>query len=151
MNELVIMKDQQAVTSSLRVAETFGKNHRDILRAIRNLMIKNPSVKNMFAKSTYVNKQKHEYPMYYMNRDGFTLLTMGFTGKKALQFKLKCIEAFDTMETQIKVGPDLSGLSSNVQWLVKTAQAMAEQERKLSQVDQKVDAIADIVGTNTEN
>ena len=102
MNELVIMHDKQAVTTSLRVAESFSKAHRSVLLAIRNLTAKNHAVGNMFAESTYVNKQGHEQPMYYMNRDGFSLLVMGFTGGAALQFKLKYIEAFNKMDEMIK-------------------------------------------------
>lgn len=101
MNELVVMKDQQAVTSSLQVAETFGKDHKHVLRDIKNLAAQNWATKNMFKSGTYVNRGK-EYPMVYMNRDGFTLLAMGFTGKKAMDFKLKYIEAFNSMENQIR-------------------------------------------------
>lgn len=102
MNDLVIMHDEQAVTTSLKVAESFSKAHRDVMKAIRNLTAQNCAVGNMFDKATYVNKQGHEQPMFYMNRDGFTLLAMGFTGDKALQFKLKYIEAFNKMEQMIK-------------------------------------------------
>lgn len=57
----------------------------------------------MFVKGTYVNSQNGQsYPEYYMNRDGFTLLAMGFTGSKALQFKLQYIDAFNEMEQQVK-------------------------------------------------
>lgn len=104
MNELVIMKENKAVTTSLKVAETFGKRHRDVMRNISNLTAQNCAVGKMFAKSTYLNKQNHEQPMYYMNRDGFSLLVMGFTGKKALNFKLKYIDAFNKMEQAIKEG-----------------------------------------------
>lgn len=100
---LVIMKDKQAVTTSLRVAESFEKSHRHVLEAIRNLTAENSAVKNMFVESTYVNSRGQEHPMYYMNRDGFTLLAMGFTGDKALQFKLKYISAFNKMEAEIQV------------------------------------------------
>ncbi|MDK9681613.1 Rha family transcriptional regulator [Lactiplantibacillus argentoratensis] len=103
MNDLVIMKNKQAVTSSLQVAKTFEKNHRDVLRAIANLEIGSAKLRSqMFAEGTYTNRGK-EYPMYYMNRDGFTLLAMGFTGDKALQFKLQYIEAFNSMEEQVKL------------------------------------------------
>lgn len=103
MNDLVIMKNQQAVTSSLQVAETFEKNHRDVLRAIANLEIGSAKLRSqMFAEGTYTNRGK-EYPMYYMNRDGFALLAMGFTGTKALKFKLQYIEAFNSMEEQVKL------------------------------------------------
>lgn len=95
------MKDQQAVTDSLKVAESFDKKHKNILQNIQNLAAENSATKKMFVESTYVNRGK-EYPMIYMNRDGFTLLAMGFTGKKALDFKLKYIQAFNKMEQQIR-------------------------------------------------
>lgn len=100
MTNLVIMKDQQAVTSSLQVAETFEKRHTHVLESIDNFVAEN-SVAKYFVKGTYENRGK-EYPLFYMNRDGFTLLAMGFTGSKALQFKLKYIEAFNEMERHIK-------------------------------------------------
>ena len=102
MNNLVIMKSKQALTTSLKVAETFSKNHRDVLRSIKNLTAQNCAVKKMFVESTYVNGKGQEQPMYYMNRDGFTLLAMGFTGKDAMKFKLEYIEAFNKMEQMIK-------------------------------------------------
>lgn len=104
MNDLVIMKDQQAVTSSLQVAETFDKNHRDVMKRIRDLTAQNIAVGKMFIQSTYLNRQGHSQPMYYMNRDGFTLLVVGFTGKKALEFKMQYIEAFNQMENELKQG-----------------------------------------------
>ena len=104
MNDLVIMKDQQAVTSSLQVAETFNKNHRDVMKRIRDLTAQNIAVGKMFIQSTYLNRQGHSQPMYYMNRDGFTLLVVGFTGKKALEFKMQYIEAFNQMENELKQG-----------------------------------------------
>lgn len=101
LNNLVIMKDRQAVTDSLKVAESFDKKHKHVLETARNLAAENSATKKMFVESTYVNRGK-EYPMIYMNRDGFTLLAMGFTGKKALDFKLKYIQAFNKMEQQIR-------------------------------------------------
>lgn len=104
MNNLVIMKDQQAVTSSLQIAETFNKNHRDVLAAIDDL--KEGVAENyadLFYEDTYIHPQnKQSYRQVIMNRDGFTLLAMGFTGQKALQFKLKYIEAFNQMEKEIQ-------------------------------------------------
>ncbi|BAP85988.1 phage antirepressor protein [Paucilactobacillus hokkaidonensis JCM 18461] len=102
MNDLVIMKEQQAVTSSLQVSETFGKNHQHILEAIDNLTVENSTVKNMFSESLYTNSRGRQYRQIFMNRDGFTLLAMGFTGKQALVFKLKYIDAFNQMEQQIE-------------------------------------------------
>ncbi|MGC7087636.1 Rha family transcriptional regulator [Enterococcus faecalis] len=104
MNNLVIMKDKQAVTTSLQVAETFNKNHRDVLAAIDDL--KEGVAENyadLFYEDSYIHPQnKQKYRQIIMNRDGFTLLAMGFTGQKALKFKLKYIEAFNQMEKEIQ-------------------------------------------------
>lgn len=103
MNELVIMHDKQAVTSSLQVAETFGKEHKNVIQSIENLVAEKSAAK-FFAAGTYENRGK-QYPMYYMTRDGFSLLAMGFTGKKAMSFKLQYIEAFNAMEATLKQVP----------------------------------------------
>ena len=105
MDELVIMHDQQAVTTSLQVAETFGKNHRDVMESIRGLMSSAENsalLDSYFARSSYKATNGKTNPMYYMNRDGFTLLAMGFTGSKALQFKLSYIQAFNEAEEVAK-------------------------------------------------
>lgn len=107
--KLIENKDNQAVTTSLQVAETFGKNHRDVLRSIGDLLSNGVAQNcadhknNMFAEGTYKHPQNHQkYKMYYMNKDGFTLLAFGFTGKKANEFKLEYIKAFNEMEEMIK-------------------------------------------------
>lgn len=118
MRDLVFQgKNNQVLTSSLLVAEKFGKRHAEVLDAVRELMAK--TEKSTFVENQKLNKMfaliEQEIPMpvgggvkkvpaYVMNRDGFTLLVMGFTGKKALQFKLDYIEAFNKMESAIKSG-----------------------------------------------
>lgn len=102
MQELINIKDEEAVTTSLRVAEIFEKQHSKVLRSIENLNeSKNGLVEKMFRKVTYKDAKGERRPMYYINRDGFSLLVMGFTGKKALEWKLKYIEAFNQMESYI--------------------------------------------------
>lgn len=102
--ELVMMKDKQAVTTSLQVAGNFEKRHDHILRDIDELKEGLPqNWGDLFFEDEYKHHQnKQKYRMIYMNRDGFTLLAMGFTGKKALAFKLKYIQAFNEMESHIK-------------------------------------------------
>ncbi|AMK11343.1 Rha family phage regulatory protein [Pseudodesulfovibrio indicus] len=85
----------KATTTSLKVAEVFGKNHQHVMRDIRKLVEKGVS---NFGQSSYINSQNKEQPMFLMDRDGFSLLVMGFTGDKALDWKLKYIEAFNKME-----------------------------------------------------
>ncbi|HAP9175220.1 Rha family transcriptional regulator, partial [Enterococcus faecium] len=90
--------------TSLQVAESFDKKHRHVLTAIDEL--KEGVAENwadLFWEDTYVHPQnKQSYRIIYMNRDGFSLLAMGFTGKKALSFKLQYIEAFNKMEKELK-------------------------------------------------
>ena len=126
--DLVIMKEKQAVTSSLQVAETFGKNHQHILRDVDALK----DVSNfgqMFVEANLPDSYGRNRRAYYMNRDGFTLLAMGFTGKKALNFKLEYIEAFNHMEStltkvpQTKLDPVLQAELAITR--TKTAQANA--------------------------
>lgn len=90
-------------TTSVDVARHFGKVHRDVVRAIENLLPQLPEggVRN-FAQTPYTDPQNgQQYPAYRLTRDGFTLLAMGFTGKKALAFKLAYIDAFNRMEAEL--------------------------------------------------
>ena len=92
--------EEKLITTSLKVAEVFEKEHKNVLQSIENLVADNSAAK-FFRLTTYKNRGK-EYPMYEMDRDGFSLLVMGFTGEKALQWKIKYIEAFNKMESELK-------------------------------------------------
>lgn len=109
MNDLVVMKEDHPVTSSLKVAEVFNKNHRDVLSAIDDLRSRvAENYAALFYEDTYVHPQnKQTYRRVIMTRDGFTLLAMGFTGSKALEFKLKYIDAFNKMEAEVNRRPAL--------------------------------------------
>lgn len=93
-------KDGQLLVSSLEVARNFGRVHKNVIQTIKNLVAENSATKSLFYESTYENRGK-QYPMYLMNRDGFSLLVMGFTGKEALEWKLKYINAFNDMEQKL--------------------------------------------------
>ena len=104
------LKNEQAVCNSLQVAEKFGKRHDKLVSEIERMysdLIGQGCAQNggdpLFIKSSYVHSQnKQIYPMYLMNRDGFSLLVMGFTGKEALTWKLQYIRAFKQMENFIR-------------------------------------------------
>lgn len=102
MDELVYLKNDEPVCSSLQVAEKFGKEHRNVLQNVDNLIAENLAVKSMFKLSSYKADNGQSYRQFYMNRDGFSLLVMGFTGKKALDWKLQYIKAFNQMEKFIR-------------------------------------------------
>lgn len=100
MNELVYLKNEQALTDSLTVAEMFGKEHAKVMRSIDNLVetLAKNGERSMFILTRRKADDGQFHRMYLMNRDGFSLLVMGFTGKKALEWKLKYITAFNQME-----------------------------------------------------
>lgn len=104
--DLVMMRGKDAVCDSLDVAEHFGKRHDKLISEIERKytgLIGKRCAQNggypLFMKSTYIHEQNGQrYPKYYMNRDGFSLLVMGFTGKQAIEWKMKYIAAFNRME-----------------------------------------------------
>lgn len=104
MNEdlMIFERKEHAVVRSRTIAEKFGKQHQHVTQAIENLISENPLVKNMFIKSRYETERGRAYKEYLVNRDGFSLLVMGFTGEKALEWKLKYITAFNRMEEFIR-------------------------------------------------
>lgn len=102
MNNLVQISDNQVVTTSILVSAVFGKEHKNILSRIRNEDIPADFNRLNFKPVTYLDKKGEVRPMYEITRDGFTLLAMGFTGKKAMQFKIKYIAAFNEMEAKLK-------------------------------------------------
>ena len=88
---------------STQVAEFFGKLHKNVIRDIRNLIESIPELGRLnFELSSYINEQGKELPCYRMDRKGFVLLAMGFTGEQALKFKIAYIDAFDEMEERLK-------------------------------------------------
>ncbi len=158
MNELVIMKDKQAVTSSLQVSEGFEKQHGHIIRDIEQLEKDVSNFGEMFSVGNEPDSYGRDRKVYFMNRDGFTLLAMGFTGSKALQFKLKYIEAFNRMEEHIKQQLDVSQLSPDLQMFHKLFTSIAEQQleftyqkQRQEKLESKVDSISSIVRMDTKD
>ncbi len=94
----------EPTTTSLNVAEVFEKQHKNVIRDIEKLTSSNLSpLKNWFFETVYIDRKGEKRKCYEMTKDGFTLLTMGFTGEKALAFKLAYIQRFNEMENQIKL------------------------------------------------
>lgn len=152
MDNLVIMKEQQAVTTSLQIADVFEKEHRVVLKAVDDLKEGlAQKYADLFWEDTYIHPQnKQPYRMIYMNRDGFTLAVLGFSNTgKVLEFKLKYIEAFNAMETHIKQQMDMSNLSPELQLMANLVNNMAKQELAQKQLETKIDNISDIVSLNT--
>lgn len=152
--ELVVMQNQQAVTSSLQVAGVFEKQHKDVLEAIDNKIQSaenSAHYKLMFAPGEYKDSRGRTQRMYYMNRDGFSFIAFGFTGRKADDFKLKYIEAFNKMENHIKQQLDTSNLSPELQFMSSVVQSLAKQELATKQLETKIDNISEIVALDSRD
>lgn len=132
--------------SSLDIAKNFEKRHDSVMRAIEDIvegLHKNVDTP-MFYKTEYVHEQNgQKYPMYLMNRDGFTLLVMGFNkSAKAMEWKLKYIQAFNEMERKLTTpaANQLQDLSPELQYLIKLERQQNQQAKQLEQVNERLDA-----------
>lgn len=138
MNELiqsaVAVKDGKAVTTSLKIAEVFGKQHKNVLKAIRDMECQDDFCRRNFKLTSIPVPQPNggtrETPMYEITRDGFTLLAMGFTGEKAMEFKIAYIEAFNAMESALK--PNEASVKAIIAAL---APVIRENERLTARLD----------------
>lgn len=131
-------RDGEVWANSRDVAKTFGKEPKHINEAIKKLTVEYSTVKNMFVESQYKSSRGRMETEYWMTRDGFSLLAMGFTGKKAIQWKLKYIEAFNAMEERLKSGDTLTDEERlKLQLFSKDAAEVAAAHNKL--VDMAVD------------
>jgi Rha family phage regulatory protein len=101
MTDIILStQNGEPVASSRDVAKRFGKEHKHVLAAIRQILVAENSATKFFHEGTFEYRGQ-KFPEYLMNRDGFSMLAMGFTGKEAVQWKLKYIEAFNQMEKQL--------------------------------------------------
>lgn len=91
----------QITTTSIQVAQHFGKEHRSVLLAIRRLECSSEFTLHNFVQCSRPGSNNKPEPYVRMTRDGFTFLAMGFTGKEAAQWKEAYIKAFNAMEAQL--------------------------------------------------
>lgn len=131
----MIQKSEKAVVSSLDVAETFEKRHSHILRDIEKITEPKSGLSEKFSaenfcKTTYTDSTGRNLPCYYMTRDGFTLLVMGYTGDLAMKFKEAYINQFNAMEAALqgKLIEREKGIAVR-QALTKAIQLSSENER----------------------
>lgn len=98
---LVTLSHGKPVTSSLLIAETFGKRHKNVLQSIERLECSDPFRRLNFQPSSYLNEQGKQQPMFIVTEKGFSMAAMGFTGKRAAEWREKYIDAFDSMKTAL--------------------------------------------------
>lgn len=134
------IEDGQITTTSLQVAEHFGKRHADVLRAIKDLLKELPKgYRRNFAliqiETDLGMGRTRKDPAYRMTRDGFALLAMGFTGKEALQWKLAYIDAFNKMEKVLLEQRQAAALEVQTQLRA----ALAQSQQLVQDYDKEMD------------
>lgn len=142
---LVAVENEHAVTTSLRVAEVFGKQHKDVLKAVKSLDCSEEFRERNFAlsKIDYQNGNiKKQLPMYYITRDGFMFLVMGFTGKTAAKWKEAYIKAFNEMEAKIRAEQMAKAIEEHDRKEAEEYEKLLErEEREEAAIDARVAAM----------
>lgn len=141
--DLIEVRREEAVTTSLKVAEIFDKRHSKIVNKIDNYVAQNKATKKMFFESIYKAKDNQAHRMYYMNIDGFSLLVMGFSGEKALEWKIKYIRAFNKMISLLME-------KRTIEWQ-KTRELGKETRHELTDVLQKLEEYNKSQGSNNSH
>lgn len=154
MNDIILsMQNGEPVVSSRQIAESFEKRHDHVMRDIEDIMRGLPKNGDtpMFYKTEYVHEQNGQsYPMYLMNRDGFTLLAMGFNGKAALEWKLKYIAAFNEMEKKLAEKPQLTRSQLLATALIAAHEELEEKDKQIETMKPKV-LFADAVSASKKS
>jgi anti-repressor protein len=154
MNDIILsMQNGEPVVSSRQIAESFEKRHDHVMRDIEDIMRGLPKNGDtpMFYKTEYVHEQNGQsYPMYLMNRDGFTLLAMGFTGKAALEWKLKYIAAFNEMEKKLTEQPQLTRSQLLATALIAAHEELEEKDKRIAELTPK-GVFADAVSASSQS
>lgn len=151
MQNLINIRDDNGtlVVDSREVAKNFEKRHDHVLNSIENIITENPGlIEVYFFRGHYKSGTGKSYKRYLMTRDGFTLLAMGFTGKKALEWKLKYIEAFNAMEETIKNNVLPSDLSPQLQLLINMELKQKQLETAIADTKEEIKGIREVVALN---
>jgi anti-repressor protein len=152
MDELVFKSEKGTpVTNSLLVAKKFGKLHKNVLRAIDDVIAQTPKDQTRlnFAPSEYIDESGKSNRMYVMTKDGFSAVVLGFTGEQAIRFRWEYIEAFNKMEELIRTGDYQIPKSYSEALMIAARQAeqIEQQQKQLSLQTPKV-LFADAVATS---
>ena len=142
-NEIVFSgEDGKPITTSLVIADIFGKEHNKVCKDIENLSCSDSFRVANFGEATFKNSKTNQFhKMYTMTKDGFTFLVMGYTGKKAGEFKEKFINRFNEMEKEIQSArnglPDFSNPAEAARVWAQQYEERKELEYKNAQLEQE--------------
>ncbi len=138
MTDIILStQNGEPVASSRQIAENFGKEHRHVLRDVDTMKEDAPNFGQMFFQVETPDSYGRPQRTYLMNRDGFSLLVMGFTGKAALEWKLKYIAAFNEMEKKLAQRPQLSRAELMAQALIAAHDELEHKDRQIAELTPK--------------
>ncbi|MFU0785784.1 MAG: Phage regulatory protein [Enterococcus gilvus] len=147
------MNQLEQTINSVEVAGMVGRDHKEVLRDIRNISNQlgesKIALSNYFIESTYINSQNKEQPCFDCTKKGCELYSTRMTGAKGTQFAVAYIERFNQMEEHIKEQLDTSNLSPELQFMNSVVQSLAKQEQETKRIENKVDSITEIVALNS--
>lgn len=151
MREIVLsMQSGEPVVSSRQIADNFEKRHDHVMRDIDAMKKDVPNFGEMFFETTAPDSYGREQRTYLMNRDGFTLLAMGFTGKAALEWKLKYIVAFNEMEKKLADQPQLTRSQLLATALIAAHEELEQKDKQIETMKPKV-LFADAVSASKKS
>jgi Rha family phage regulatory protein len=151
MSDIILsMQSGEPVASSRQIAENFEKNHNHVLRDIDSLKKDVSNFGQMFFETTAPDSYGREQRAYLMNRDGFTLLAMGFNGKAALEWKLKYIAAFNEMEKKLTEQPQLTRSQLLATALIAAHEELEEKDKQIAELTPK-GVFADAVSASSQS
>lgn len=136
-DENCFISGDEIKTTSLKIAEVFKKQHKDILRKLEAVHCSEDFRRRNFTPSSYVNSQNKKQPMYEIAKDGFMFIVLGFTGKKAENIREAYIKTFNQMARQLHNGTGLAIPQTESQALYLAAQ----KQEKIEQQDTKMKAV----------
>ena len=138
MSELINVQqvDGQLLVSSREIATNFEKQHKHVIEKIENTRAENSAIQEMFIESTYIASNGKTNKEFLITRDGFSLLVMGFTGSKAMNWKLRYIEAFNKMEQQLK--NPFSNMSKELQAILLVDKRQQELDNRITTIEDKM-------------
>lgn len=139
------LSNGRAVTSTQEIAELFGKRHDNVLRKLESLDCSKTFAALNFEASEYLDSSGRRLPCYKVTKDGFVFLAMGFTGKKAAQFKEAYITAFNEMEAKLNKQQEafdsLPSINRHQKYRIKRAFSAYVDHLCKSKTQQDIDAL----------
>lgn len=125
----ITIYDNQPRTTSLQVAEAFGKQHKNVIQKLESLNCSIEFNQLNFKRVEYMDGKGEKRPAYEMTKDGFIFLVMGFTGQKAAAIKEAYINAFNMMALQLMQRTNYDAKHQNINAMINYALMLSEREK----------------------